>query len=185
MAVQDRLYTAEDLLNLPHDAMRYELVEGHLIEMSPSGKVHGLITNIIAYLLTGHVLSHKLGRVYGAETGFKLAENPDTVYGIDVAFVSKGRIEPGKEGYFIGAPDLAVEVYSPGNRKTEMQTKIEDCFQAGSRMIWVVYPKSQTIYVYRAENDVRILHKSETLDGGDVIPGFSLKIADIFAVLDE
>src|SRR5260221_11058554 len=185
MTVQERLYTAEDLLTLSRDQKRYALVEGHLIEMSPTGSAHGLVTYEIGYDLGFFVKEHKLGRVYGAETGFKLAENPDTVYGIDVAFVSKARLAPVKEGYFIGAPDLAVEVYSPGNKKTEMQTKIEDCFQAGSRMIWVVYPKSQTIYVYRAENDVRILHKSEILDGGDVIPGFSLKIADIFAVLDE
>lgn len=184
MAVQDRLFTAKDLLDLPHDSQRYELVQGHLIEMSPTGEIHGLLANIVAFLLTGFVLEHSLGRVYGAETGFKLAENPDTVYGIDVAFVSNARQKPIEEGYIIGAPDLAVEIYSPGNRKTEIQTKIEEYFQAGSRMIWVIYPKSQTVYLYRANNEVRILHNSETLDGGDVLPGFSVKVAEIFAVLD-
>src|SRR5450432_1595783 len=184
MAVQERLYTAKDLLALPHDKMRYALVEGHLVEMSPTGKTHGQLTSEINYLLMAFVRQHNLGRVYGAETGFKLAENPDTVFGIDIAFVSKARAQTGDD-YFIGAPDLAVEVVSPSNTTVEMHDKVKQYFKKGSRLVWIVYPKSRTIYVYHSETDVQILGEADTLDGADVLPGFSIRIADIFAVLSE
>ena len=184
MAVQEQLYTAADLLALPHDRMRYALVEGHLLEMSPTGKTHGQLTSEITYLLVAFVRQHNLGQVFGAETGFKLAENPDTVFGIDVAFVSKTRAQAG-DGYFLGAPDLAVEVVSPGNTTVEMHDKVKQYFNKGSRLVWVVYPKSRTIYVYQSETDVRILGETDTLNGADVLPGFSVKIGDIFAVLNE
>src|SRR5258708_39982761 len=98
MAVQERLYTAAELLELPHDKQRYALVKGHLIEMSLTGKSQGLLTAHITSLLYAFVEQHGLGMVYGAGTGFKLASNPDTVYGIDAAFVSKARDQEG-EGY--------------------------------------------------------------------------------------
>src|SRR5436853_6682328 len=129
MAVQERLYTAEDLLKLSNESTRYELMEGHLIEMSPTGKPHGLSTNWLAYLLTGFVTQHKLGVVYAAESGFRLSNDPDTVLGIDIAFVSKERAQPG-EGFFKGAPDLAVEVMSPSNTGPEIHAKIVHYFQA-------------------------------------------------------
>src|SRR5260221_4130760 len=147
MVVQEQLYTAADLIKLPHDKHRYELVKGRLIEMSPTGKPHGRMTTRITRLLDTFVDEHRLGTVYGAETGFRVASNPDTVYGIDAAFVSTARDQEG-EGYFEGAPDLAVEVYSPGNTQTEMQEKVEAYFQAGCRLVWAFYPKSRTIYVY-------------------------------------
>jgi Uma2 family endonuclease len=145
MAVREQLYTAADLLELPHDRMRYELVKGHLIEMSPTGKSHGQLTYRIAHLLGSYMDQHDAGQVFGAETGFKLAQNPDTVYGIDVAFVAKARAQHG-EDYFDGAPDLAVEVYSPSNTKLEIHQKVEQLFQNGCRLVWLVYPKSRAIY---------------------------------------
>src|SRR5258708_5499834 len=184
MAVQERLYTAAELLELPRDKQRYALVKGHLIEMSPTGKPHGRLTTRITTLLDTFVEQHDLGTVYGAETGFKLASNPDTVYGIDAAFVSKVRDQEG-EGYFEGAPDLAVEVFSPGNTKTEMQEKVEAYFHTGCRLVWVFYPKSRTVYVYGSPNEVKILSEAYTLDGSDVLAGFAVKIGDIFAVLDK
>src|SRR5258707_10721495 len=105
MVVQERLYTSEDLWEISQsdDTKHYELYKGELIEVSPTGKPHGRVTNEISYLLTGFVRLHDLGQVFGAETGFKLAENPDIVYGVDVAFVSKAGDQRG-EGDFIGAP---------------------------------------------------------------------------------
>jgi Uma2 family endonuclease len=172
------------LIKLPHDKNRYELVKGRLIEMSPTGKPHGLLTAEIATLLNIFVRQHGLGRVYGAETGFRVASDPDTVYGVDVAFVSTARDQEG-EGYFEGAPDLAVEVYSPGNTQTEIQEKVEAYFSAGCRLVWTFYPKSRTVYVYRSPHEVAIMGEAEILDGGDVLAGFSVKIAEIFAVLGK
>ncbi|HLY25397.1 MAG TPA: Uma2 family endonuclease [Aggregatilineales bacterium] len=184
MVARERLYTAEDLLALPHDRGRYALVEGQLIEMSPTGKPHGLVTNEIAFVVTAFARLHDLGQVFGAETGFRVGKNPDTVYGIDVAFVSKARKQTG-EGYFEGAPDLAVEVFSPSNSQTEIHDKIKRYFQAGSRLVWVFYPQSRAVYVYKSPTDIKVLNENDTLDGGEVLPGFAVKIGDIFAVLDN
>src|SRR3954452_16305472 len=102
MAVHERLYTAADLFALPREGKRYELVSGTLIEMAPTGEIHGVLTAELAFRLRAFVRQHDLGRVYGAKTGFKLAENPDTVVGADAAFVSKARLKPLKEDYFDG-----------------------------------------------------------------------------------
>src|SRR5690348_14379719 len=101
MVVRERLYTAEDLLHISNSdrTKRYELIEGEVFEVSPTAKPHGLLTSKFNYVIYGFVEQHDLGSVYGAETGFKLTEDPDTVYGIDVAFVSKARDQKG-EGYF-------------------------------------------------------------------------------------
>ncbi len=184
MTVHERSYSAGDLLALPESTSRYLLLEGQLIEMSPTGRSHGLITNRIAYLITGYVLEHRLGAVYAAESGFQLSTNPDTVFGIDVAFVASDRIQTG-EGFFEGAPDLAVEVVSPGNRGPELHVKVARYFGAGTRLVWVVYPQSRVVYVYRAPNEIEVLEESDNLSGDPVLPGFSIKVAEIFAILDR
>ena len=186
MDVHEKLYTADDLLNMPQDdGKRYELIKGVLIVMSPANETHGEVAMEFGRLIANHVRAHKLGRVYTAETGFELFRDPDTVLAPDVAFVSKARLKPRTDKFAALAPDLAVEVVSPSNTKQEMHEKIALYFQAGTRQVWIVYPKSRAIYVYRAEDDVTILKRDGTLDGGDVLPGFSVKVADIFAVLDE
>lgn len=184
MAVQERLYTAQDLLALPHDTKRYVLVEGRLIEMSPTGKMHGRLTSRLTSLLDTFVSAHHLGQVYGAETGFRVSENPDTVYGIDAAFVSKARAQYG-DGYFNGAPDLAVEVVSPGNAQVELHQKIRDYFAAGASHVWVVYPRTRVIYQYLSTDQIRVLHEEDVLEVPDLLPGFSLRVGALFSVLDE
>src|SRR4051794_8619913 len=124
MTVQERLFSADDLFVLSQEGKRFELVKGHLIEMSPTGATHGHLTSRIAALLDTFVEQHNLGQVFGAETGFKVRQNPDTVFGIDAAFVSSGRAQ-NRDDYFVGAPDLAVEVVSPGNTQTEMHEKVQ------------------------------------------------------------
>jgi Uma2 family endonuclease len=184
MVIQDQLFTADELLMLPHDKHRYALIEGTLIEMSPTDITHGRLTSRIAALLDVFVSEQKLGQVYGAETGFKLSSNPDTVYGADAAFVTKARAQYG-EGYFLGAPDLAVQVVSPGNSQIELHKKIAGYFDAGTRIVWVVYPKSRVVYVYRSAGEITVLNEGDSLEGLAVLPGFSVKVRDIFAVLDE
>ncbi|MEP7286950.1 MAG: Uma2 family endonuclease [Chloroflexota bacterium] len=185
MAVQDRLYTAQDLLDLPHDHNRYELFKGTLIEMSPTGAAHGRITAELTILIGIFVRQHNLGGIYGAETGFILSQNPDTVFAPDIAFTAKERLAKAPEGYATVAPDLAVEVASPSNTRIEMQEKVAAYFQAGVRLLWIVYPKSRTIYVYQGALEVTILGSQEAiLTGGHVLPGFSVKLGEIFTVLD-
>ena len=126
---------------------------------------------------------HRLGRVYTAETGFRLASNPDTVRAPDVAFVSQQRIGDVRpiRGYRAGPPDLAVEVISPSDTYTEVEDKVHDWLDAGTLMVIVVNPRRQTVTVYRSRTDIVILTKDEELDGQDVVPGWTLRIADVFA----
>lgn len=174
--------TAEELLQLPHDGRRYELVKGELKEMRPAGPQHGRVANNIAFLITQYVREKKLGAVYAAETGFKLREKPDTVRAADAAFVAKERIPAEGEpaGYWAITPDLVVEVVSPSDAAQAVQAKVAEWLAAGCRLVWVVYPETQTVMEYQSSGAIRILMGQEILDGGEVLPGFTCSIAQIF-----
>lgn len=179
-----KLMTADELLMMPDDGFRYELVKGELKRMPPTGTEHGEVTMELAAPLHRYVKLNKLGRVYAAETGFKLESDPDTVRAPDIAFVRAERIQAtgSMQGYGEGAPDLAVEVLSPGNTKREMAEKVADYFAAGARLVWIVNPKSKTIAVHRSPTDIVTLTEQDTLDGDEVVPGFQIAVAEIFAV---
>lgn len=183
MAVTTQLMTAEDLLKLPDDGFRYELVKGELKRMPPAGHEHGGIGMELAGTLHYYVKRNNLGRVYLAETGFKLQSNPDTVLAPDAAFVRQQRLEQiGRmKGYFPGAPDLAVEIVSPGDTVSEVEKKVEEWLKFGVRLVWIVSPKRRTVTAYRSLTDVVMLTEKDTLDGGDVVPGFQIPVAEIFA----
>lgn len=174
--------TAEDLLRLPDDGNRYELIEGELRMMTPASPRHGRITNAVAFLLTRHVRQHDLGVVYAAETGFRLRQNPDTVRAPDAAFVARSRIpvEGEPKGFWAIAPDLVVEVVSTSDSASAVQAKVADWLAAGCRLVWVVYPDTQTVTEYRSLAEVRVLTADQELQGGDVLPGFSCAVAEIF-----
>jgi Uma2 family endonuclease len=173
--------TAEDLLALPDDDKQYELVEGVLIEMSPSGRPHSRNGLRIASKLLSFVESHDLGEVHGADAGFILRRNPDTVRAPDAAFVRKERlVELDDEGFLPIAPDLAVEVVSPSNTVNEMSRKIEEYLGAGTSIVWIVEPQRRTVAVHTGGPIVRVYRDGDTLDGGDIIPGFELDVTYIF-----
>ena len=174
--------TASELFEMPDDGFRYELVKGELRRMSPSGSEHGAIIINISGLLWQHVKSEKLGVCFGAETGFKIASDPDTVRAPDVAFIRRERIpESGiPKKFWRGAPDLAVEVMSPGDTRAEVDEKVGDWLQAGARAVWVVDPQRRRVSVYRPACDATELSEGDELDGGEVVPGFRCKVAEIF-----
>ena len=174
--------TADELFAMPDDGFRYELVKGELRKMSPAGSEHGAIIVKITIRLGQHVEATGLGVCFGAETGFKIASDPDTVRAPDVAFVSRGRVpESGiPKKFWPGAPDLAVEVLSPGDTAEEVEEKVEDWLSAGARAVWVVSPKRRGVSVYRSMTDVTRLSESGEIDGGDVVPGFRCKVSEIF-----
>ena len=182
MAVVRREVNAEDLLRMPDDGFRYELVRGELRQMAPAGNVHGRIAMNFGTSLNNHIRAHDLGVVYAAETGFRLAEDPDTVRAPDVAFVSRERFEEiGEvEGYWPGAPDLAVEVISPGDSYVEVEDKVFDWLEAGTRMVLTINPRKRSITVYRSLADITVLTGKDVLDGGEIVPGFRLAVRDIF-----
>ena len=174
--------TASELFAMPDDGFRYELVKGELRRMSPSGSEHGAIIINVSVLLAQYVKAKKLGVCFGAETGFKIASDPDTVRAPDVAFIRRERIpESGvPKKFWPGAPDLAVEVLSPGDARKEVDEKVEDWLGAGARAVWVVNPKRRTVSVYRPASEVVRLAEGDVLDGGEVVPGFRCEVSEIF-----
>lgn len=182
LAAQQNLLTADDLTKQPDDGSRYELVKGVLQKMPPAGFEHGICAAEIGSKLNMYVKRHKLGYVCGAETGFRIAQNPDTVRAPDAAFVCQTSIERQGivKGYWEGAPDLAVEVISPGDTYAEVAEKVEAWLTAGCRMVWVINPRRETVEVYRPNADFTILRGSDILDGGDVVEGFQCSVQDIF-----
>lgn len=183
MTIREKQVTAAELLRMPDDGFRYELVRGELRKMNPAGSEHGYIAGRIFSRLERHVDESGFGRTYIAETGFELYSDPDTVRAPDAAFVSRERVEAAGDapGYFPGAPDLAVEVVSPNDTHSEVTGKALEWLEAGCRMVLIAEQKGKTVTVYRSRSDIRILTEGDTVDGADVVPGWSLPVAEVFA----
>jgi len=174
--------TAEELYAMG-DIGRCELVNGEIIQMAPAGADHGDIAQTMAGMIWNYVRVRKLGKVYAAETGFTIKRNPDTVPAPDVAFVRTDRVPPrGKRGFFDGFPDLAVEVVSFNDLASELTEKVEQWLAAGTTSVWVVDPNTHTIDVYRRGRDVIRYRENDELRDEPTLPGFTLKLAEIFAV---
>ena len=182
------LLTAEDLARMPDDAWRYELVHGRLVRMPPAGFDHGSIALDLATAVNTFVREHDLGRVVAAETGFLVSRpgEPDTVLAPDMAFVSSSRIPPAgsREGGAFArlAPDLVAEIASPGQSRRSLNAKARTWIDCGVRLVWVLWPDSQQIDVWEAgrQDPVKTLERDARLDGGDVLPGFSLQLSRLW-----
>ena len=173
--------TGEDFFQMS-DTHWCELVRGRIVPMSPAGGKHGELALAIGSLLRTYVKSRRIGKVYAAETGIYIRRNPDTVRAPDAMFVSNERLaritDPAK--FLDVAPDLAVEVLSPNDTWTDIETKIAEYLAIGVHLVWVIDPDPQTITVYRPNGERTRLSLSDTLSGEDVLPGFSVPVAEIF-----
>ena len=176
------LISADELLRRSSDLERCELIAGELRMMSPSGWPHGKVVGNLHGLLWRHIREHDLGLLFGAETGFLIARNPDTVRAPDIAFISKQQAlaQESEEGYWPGAPELAVEVLSPGDRTGEVDEKIEAWLEAGTAAVWVVNPKLRTVTLYQSTHSVQVKKSGQILDGNPVVPGFSCPVDELF-----
>jgi Uma2 family endonuclease len=174
--------TVEDLYVMPDDGFSYELQAGLLVSEPLPGGRHGSVTAAVAGILRAHVREHRLGVVFAGDSGFVLARKPDTVRGPDVAFVSRERFERSGDAVkaFAGAPDLAVEILSPSNTPAALHAKVADYLAAGTRRVWVVDPEAQTVTVYASLLGPHRLGEEETLEGDDVVPGFRVRVGEIF-----
>jgi len=182
VTVEQKLMTADELFSMPNDGMRHELVRGELRTMPPGGWEHGHESSKLDRSLGNYVDSNGLGEVATNEPGFLLAIDPDTVRAPDVAFVRRERLPTGaaRRGFFHGAPDLAVEVISPNDLYTEVDEKVGEWLEHGTLMVLVVNPRRRTVAVHRPGRDVRILGVADTIDGEDVVPGWTLAVRDLF-----
>jgi Uma2 family endonuclease len=191
MTVQDRLYTADEfweLLSQPGNYnRRLALIDGEIIELPPSSTIPGIIAAEMVWFVKGFVREHDLGYVTTAEAGFRLS--PNNVLAPDVGFIAKARVEKLPERFFPGPPDLAVEVVSPTDKPKAIQRKALRYIKFGVRLVWVVYPANKTIAVYRPSETVNtlpeVIDMDGVLDGGDVLPGFTLAVRDLFKAVDQ
>lgn len=176
------LYRAEDLLALADDGSQYELVRGELLRMPASSFDHSGIGLNLGSLLLQYVRANKLGKVVGADGGFILSRDPDTVRVPDAAFVSASRLPDQSEWqrFLVVVPDLVAEVVSPSDRASEIANKVLEYLDAGVRLVWVLHPVGRHVTVYSADGNARVLREGDVLDGEDVVPGFQVAVADVF-----
>lgn len=171
----------EEFMALPDDGNRHEVSEGELITMPPAQNRHCWTEQEINYLLNLHVRRNRLGRVYTSDMGFLLTAEPLTVRSPDVAFVAKERVlPPTQEGYFPGAPDLAVEVVSPSESMRDVRLKVDLYFQHGTRCVWVVYPDAEMVHIYEAPNRILVRRGDEPVTAEGVVAGFAVPAAQFF-----
>ena len=182
MSTSDTLITAEKLLKMSSLNKRSELVRGRLVERGPVGARHGHTASRVNGRLGPHVMQNGLGEMFANYTGFWLERDPDTVRAPYLAFVSRDRLPPGEVpvGFLEVAPDLVVEVVSPSDTAGDVQAKLEQWLRNGARLVWMVYPDTRSVAVYRALDDVRVLTDEDQLSGDPVLPGFSCPVSDIF-----
>jgi Uma2 family endonuclease len=180
MMATTKLWTIEEVGRLPDDAFRYALLRGVLYRMPPPGGPHGLVANTAGRLVGNFVAKHRLGLVYN-QSGFILDRNPDILLEPDVAFVRAGRWSANKPGYPMVAPDLVVEVASPSQTGPSVEEKTAIYLAAGVRLIWIIDPERRAVRVHRADGTELLRSEHDDIDGEDVLPGFRLPVAQLFA----
>jgi Uma2 family endonuclease len=172
--------TGAELLELDEPSL-CELIEGRIVPMVPPGAEHGRVEMTFAWHLLTFVNTHQLGWVVGGETGIYIRRNPDTVRGMDVAFISRQRLPEGPgAGYLEVAPELVVEIASPGDGWQKIEDKVSDYFSAGVEQVWLVHPGQQAVYVYRSLDERHRFAHGTTLRGEGVLAGFTLDVAALF-----
>ncbi len=182
-ATPTRLVTAEELWEMPRERTKYELSQGALIEMAPAAWNSGRFAGRVYAPMMAFVRSHDLGDCGVPESGFLLGRDPDTVREPDVWFLRKERLPDAAAArrFYEGAPDLAVEIASPSDRYLSLLRKVQEYLAAGTRLVWVLLPETETAAVYRPDGSHTLIPAGGTLSGEDVIPGFSLRLAEVFS----
>lgn len=172
--------TVEEFENLDDDdRYRHELIKGELLTMPSLKSLHGRIVANLIFFLMQHARANRLGDVH-AESGYHLEHDPDTVLGPDVSFVSRERVNRADDAYYDGPPDLAIEVLSHSNRRGYVARKLAVYLETGTRSVWLVDPRRRTVEVISSPDNRRMLHEDDELVD-DTIPGFRVKVSEIFA----
>jgi Uma2 family endonuclease len=182
MTTEQTLLTAEDFLCLPPYDGRRELIDGKVVEMAADNLRHNSVMENTGVRLSNFVRANKLGKVMLGSAGIIVARNPDRVRCPDVCFFALNRIPPGgfPEAFTELVPDLIIEIVSPNDRATEVLDKTEMWLRAGARLVWTLYPKPRRVVTTDAERASHTYNDGDTLTGGDVLPGFSVPVAELF-----
>lgn len=183
MSTERGLLTAEEFAALSTGGLRLELIRGEMHAMPPDFADHGDTVGALHVILGAYIRTYRLGKIYGAETGFLIARNPDTVRMLDIAFIQKSRLTPeaSASNWNPVIPDLAVEVVSARDREREVAEKVRMWLDAGVQLVWVVYRARRTIEVFRPGQPVLLLGEQDHLVGMDIVPGFFTPVSEIFA----
>ena len=182
MATTTHLVTADELMRLSDDGHRYELVKGELLTMSPTSGKHGVVAMRLSRILANYIEDSDLGLTFAAETGFRLEHDPDTVLAPDFAFVSRDRISTlPDDGYVRLAPDLIVEVISASQSDKEIRLKAGLWISLGVKQVWLVQPKKRTVELFVKTDEHVLLRENDELTGGELIPGFRIRVSEIFS----
>ena len=182
MTTAGRLITADELMMMTEDGKRYELVRGTLVEKMPTGHPHAKVASKFDRALGNYTeAAGNYGEVVVGDPGYRLERDPDTVRAPDVAWIAPGRVSEGTQGYPELAPDLVVEVKSPNNSRHELAEKAAMWLHFGSRAVWVADPDTATITVYRPNVEPVTLGVDDTLDGDDLLPGFTCPVSYFFS----
>ncbi len=174
--------TLEEFARLPKDGACHELNAGELLTLPPPKSLHSRIAAAILFRIQAHL--HPLGTSDALpEAGYILSRNPLTIRQPDVSVLSRERIRAtDPDSYFEGAPELAIEVVSPSDSAEDLEIKTKQYLQNGSRQVWILYPKTQTVHVFSGGTAAIILDRDQMLDGGDLLPGFHVSVASLFAI---
>ncbi|MEO6810028.1 MAG: Uma2 family endonuclease [Isosphaeraceae bacterium] len=178
-----RLITAEEFLDMDLGEGFHELVRGEVIEVPPPKHPHGRVCMKIGYRLEFYGRESGYGYVLSNDTAVVTERGPDTVRGADLMFYSKARLPESRldDSALDIVPDLVVEVVSPGNRASEIRSKIHEYLNAGVFMVWIAYPQRRTLVIYRRDDPIPItLTEADTLDNLPELPGFRCPVAEFF-----
>lgn len=173
--------TAEQLAGVANSGKWTELVRGRLVVREPPGTHHGRVSASVLVLLGSFAKARRAGTVVAQDTGFRIGADPDTVRAPDAAFLDVERSKRiTRRGYAAVAPNLVVEVLSPDDRPAEVLEKVADWLNAGVELTWVVDPERREVRVHRADGSLALLDDGSTLDGEDVLPGFTCAVRELF-----
>jgi Uma2 family endonuclease len=175
------IMTAEQLERVDIPGKSTELVRGRLVVSEPPGTFHGKLAGRLLLSVGAFVVAHHLGEVFGQDTGFKIASNPDTVRAPDLAFLGPERLtRVARRGYAAVAPDLIAEILSPDDRPGEVRAKIAEWLDAGVRLAWELEPDRRIAWAHRPHGSRSLVVADGTLDGEAVLPGFRSELEDLY-----
>jgi Uma2 family endonuclease len=175
----ERRFTAADLLEMENGS-HYELLDGQLKERTVS-RESSKVNLRLGGKLVAYVDDYGLGTAYDSELGIRIFPDPERTRRADLSFLRADRVPPGDSGFLVVSPDLVVEVVSPSDHMSEVRAKVAEWLSAGVRLVWVVLPEAREIHVYRANGHPEILTSEDHLEGDDVVPGFHVPVAGLFA----